>query len=343
MADSITHSESVIDIGGSKTKRRLQRSIAAKIIGFDSEGRHFLPDIFFSDDDGLQIWRDINRLPDYYQTRDEIETLEKYGAELESFIPNKCTILDLGCGDVRKTKPLLDRLETSGKDIFYFGLDLSLKAVQGNIDGLRATHKNIQCTGLWGTFEDGLEWAKGIEGPMLYLSLGSIFANDRLPRAIRYLQPWHDALRPDDLMLIGVDCLQDPELVWKSYHDTAGVFERFIRNAFAYSNRVVGVEWFRDEDWDIRGELELNPVAHHFVLRAVRDVDGGESGISFKKDDEITCYGGYKQTPSLVRQQFQAVSLTEIACWPSPSGKICECSRPLTRLWYLLSFSNGRN
>ncbi|KAI1169626.1 DUF323 domain-containing protein [Nemania sp. FL0916] len=323
MADN-TPSQFVIDIGGSKTRSRLEHSIATKIIGFDSQGRHRLPVTFFSDDNGLQIWRDITRLPDYYQTRDEIETLEKYGAEIESFVPNGCTILDLGCGDVRKTKPLLDRLEASGKDISYFGLDLSFNSVREGIEGLRTEYKKIQCTGLWGSFEDGLQWAKTVEGPMLYLSLGSILGNDRLQRAIKYLRPWCEGFKPNDLMLIGVDCLQDPDLVWKSYHDAGGVFKQFILNAFAHSNRIVGTEWFRSEDWDIRGNLELNPVTHNFVLRALRDVDGGDSGIFFKKDDEIKCYWGYKQTPSLLRQQFRAVSLVEMACWPSLSGKICE-------------------
>ncbi|KAK3342139.1 DUF323 domain-containing protein [Lasiosphaeria hispida] len=316
--------DGVLDIGGSQTLSRLQNSIAKKLVSKDSLNRHFLPDVFFSDDEGLRLWHKLNCLPDYYQTRDEVELLEQWGSEIEHFIPQDCTIIDLGCGDVRKIKPILDKLESTDKNITYFGLDLSLATVSESVGRLRCTYQNIKCFGLWGTFDDGMEWAKTIAGPRLFLSLGSIFANDRFDRAVKYLTQWTHILRPADLMLIGIDCLQDSDAVWKSYHDSDGLFEKFIRNGFAHANRVSAAPWYRHEDWEIRGDLDLDPVAHRFILKAVRDVDSAAPGIRFKAGDEIECYEGYKQTPELVHRQLEESSLDEIKMWQSPSGSICK-------------------
>ena len=146
--------------------------------------------------------------------------------------------------DVRKVRPLLEYLEKAGKNVQYYALDLSKQAVAENLNSLLASKfLHINCFGLWGTFEDGLAWSETVRGPRMFLSLGSIFGNDRFERAVKYLSVWARALRPTDSILLGIDCCQDRDVVWKSYHDAEGIFETFIRNAFVHSNRVLG-EWY---------------------------------------------------------------------------------------------------
>ncbi|PGH15720.1 hypothetical protein AJ80_05428 [Polytolypa hystricis UAMH7299] len=314
----------VIDIGGSQLSEHLQSVVDKHLKKKDNLGRHFLPDIFFSDDTGLQLWQKINRMPDYYQTNDEVELLERYAADVASRIPDNATIIDLGCGDVRKIRPVLDTLEKTGKAVRYYGLDLSHATVTESIELLRANYKHVQCFGLWGTFEDGFEWAKSVSGPRVFLSLGSIYGNDRFDRAVKYLKKCADVLRPEDLILIGIDCHPDPDAVWRSYHDSQGLFEQFIRNGFRFSNEVIGGQWYRDEDWEVRGVLEQNPLQHRFVLRAVRDVDYPPADLHFTTGMEIECYEGIKQTPELMAKQFVLADLTELGKWESPSGYIYE-------------------
>lgn len=54
--------------------------------------------MLFSDDEGLRQWKQINRLPDYYQTRDEVELIEKYAEEIVKRIKPNSVVIDLGCG-----------------------------------------------------------------------------------------------------------------------------------------------------------------------------------------------------------------------------------------------------
>ena len=44
------------------------------------------------------MWKDLNCLPNYYQTRDEIELLEVNSAELAGHLTSAWTLIDLGCG-----------------------------------------------------------------------------------------------------------------------------------------------------------------------------------------------------------------------------------------------------
>jgi len=46
------------------------------------------------------MWQSINRLPEYYQTRDEIELLKRNGEELAQYLEDGVTLVDLGSGYV---------------------------------------------------------------------------------------------------------------------------------------------------------------------------------------------------------------------------------------------------
>jgi len=104
------------------------------------------------------------------------------------------------------------------------------------------------------------------------MSLGSIFGNDHFDGAVARLSEWSYVMRPQDRMLLGMDANTNAKEIWNSYHDSQGLFESFIRNGLAYSNKVLGHSWYKADDWEITGILQDDPVMHRFVIRAVRDV-----------------------------------------------------------------------
>jgi uncharacterized SAM-dependent methyltransferase len=57
-----------------------------------------MPASVLHDEKGLEMWQLMNRLPGYYQTRDEIELLEKNGKELVEHLENGVALVDLGSG-----------------------------------------------------------------------------------------------------------------------------------------------------------------------------------------------------------------------------------------------------
>jgi uncharacterized SAM-dependent methyltransferase len=226
--------------------------------------------------------------------------------------------------DVKKIIPLLDAFEKQKLCIHYYALDLSSEVLRQSVDKLSSRYQFVQCFGLWGTFNHGLEWVKRIQGRKCYVSLGSMFGNDHFDAAVQRLKAWSDIMAPTDRMLLGLDATQDKETIWKSYHDAEGYFHQFIINGFNHSNEVLGQIWYNSEDWKLSGEFVEDPLMHRFVMTAQREVRCEQLCLLFPKNTRIVCYEGFKYEPARMRKQFAASSLQQIQQWLSPSGRICK-------------------
>jgi uncharacterized SAM-dependent methyltransferase len=226
--------------------------------------------------------------------------------------------------DIRKIEPLLDLFEKSKISIQYFALDLSIAVLTESMKKLKSQYQYVQCFGLWGTFNDALEWVQRIPGSKCYISMGSMFGNDHFDAAVTRLKSWADIMTADDRMLLGLDATQDKDTIWKSYHDAGDFFHQFIRNGFKHSNAILEHNWYHDEDWLVSGEFVDNPLMHQFVLKAVREVKCEALGINFPKGEKLVCYEGFKYEPFIMHKQFAASGLKKLDQWRSPSGRICE-------------------
>jgi uncharacterized SAM-dependent methyltransferase len=224
---------------------------------------------------------------------------------------------------VRKVKPLLDRLEAMQITIHYFALDLSKAVLDECMKELKPRYRFVRCFGLWGTFDDALAWSKGVAGPKCFMCLGSMLGNDHFEAAVEHLREWADSMGPQDRMLLGLDACQDEGEIWRSYHDSQGMFERFIRNGLVYSNTILGHPWYRGEDWEVTGAIQDEPTMHKFIIRAVGNVSCAPLGLRFAAGDEIHCYEGFKYGPDAMHLQFVKAGLQELEIWRSPSGRIC--------------------
>src|ERR1700761_4891416 len=90
--------------------------------------------------------------------------------------------------DIRKIEPLLDLFEKSKIEIQYFALDLSIAVLTESMKKIQSQYQYVQCFGLWGTFNDALEWVQRIPGSKCYISMGSMFGNDHFDAAITRLK-----------------------------------------------------------------------------------------------------------------------------------------------------------
>ena len=313
--------------------------------------QRLLPSPLLSDNEGLQIWAAINRLPTYYQTSEEVELFERRGHELAELIVSDSVLIDLGCGsvysyvtdsleaksltmdpcrDVRKIDPFLDKLEEQQKPVWYFGLDLAKEPLQRALSYLTSKYQYVKCFGLWGTFDDGLAWlnSQNLNKPRFFMSLGSIFGNDHFHDAVARLATWRKVAfpGPNDSMLLTMDATSDFQTIWNSYHDTNGLFERFIRNGYIHSNRILEADWYHEEDWDLLGILQEEPVIHRFVLRAKTHVRCEPLGIDFPVGTEIDCYEAFKYPPEYMARQFAEANFHETGHWKTSKRDICQFS-----------------
>jgi uncharacterized SAM-dependent methyltransferase len=227
--------------------------------------------------------------------------------------------------DVRKVQPLLDALEAQSKDIRYFGVDLSKEALERGMEYLVTKYKYIKCFGLWGTLDDALEWLRSLPGQKCILSLGSFFGNDHFDSSVARLRSWSTTMGKDDLMLLGICGRMNADDLWRSYHDPTGHFEHFVRNGLENSNYILGHKWYFEQDWNITGEIQPEPLMHQFSITAKNEVHCEPLGLHFQPGCSIKCFEVFKYSPTLMNKQFKAAGLKQLKIWMSPSGPFCEC------------------
>ncbi|KAF5537263.1 hypothetical protein FNAPI_11460 [Fusarium napiforme] len=338
----------VVDIGGSNmydgVGKRLQEALTTP---YSPTSKPTLPDELLYDDVGLPIWNQIIFTPEFYQTHDEIALFDEHGADVVARCPAGVTIIDLGAGlvhlllprtlptlnewwlDTRKVGHLLAAFEKGKVPAKYLALDISRSSLNHNVKYLVEQHpspeSSVTCAGIWGTFGDGMSYIQKISTPRLFLSLGSVLCNDPWPEALSHLKFWADALRPDDLLLIGMDGHTLPnnkEKIWNAYHSCDDLYHKFFLNGFKHANRLAGEEWFREEDWELLAQLEDEPTTRHrFFFRAKKDVKLKKMSRIIQKGEEFDWFDSHKYGEDNVRLMCYKAGLSVIDVWQAPGSE----------------------
>ncbi|KAL7749401.1 hypothetical protein RI367_005272 [Sorochytrium milnesiophthora] len=227
----------IIDIRSSAQMDPLQSLV---IRGMQTQSRS-LPTFLLYDDKGLQLFDQITYLDEYYLTGCEIDILQQHAAELARTVPDNALIVELGAGSLRKTRLLLDALETAQKCASYYALDLMRGELEKSLRGLAGSYKFVQVAGLWGTYDDGMQFLRTCPADRRRMVwwLGSSIGNYTRDEAATFLCTLQETcLRPGDTMLVGVDRRNDAATVQTAYNDPAGVTRDFIMNGLSHINQL---------------------------------------------------------------------------------------------------------
>lgn len=326
---SVATNGTVVDIGGSKMYDSVAERLAETLNApYSSTSKPVLPDELLYDDVGLPIWNQIIFTPEFYQTHDEIALFDKHGADIAKRVQAGVTVIDLGAGDTRKVGHLLAAFDKAKVPTKYLALDISRSSLVHNIRYLVDKHSkansSVTCAGIWGTFQDGMEYVQKIETPRLFLSLGSVLCNDPWPEALSHLKYWASALRPDDLLLIGMDghiLPNNREKIWDAYHSCDDLYHTFFLNGFKHANQLAREEWFREEDWEFLAQLEHEPTTRHrFFFRANKDVKL-KMGRTIKKGEEFDWFDSHKYGEDSVRLMCYKAGLSVLDVWQAPNSE----------------------
>lgn len=236
--------------------------------------------------------------------------------------------------DTRKVEHLLAAFEKQRVPATYLALDISKTSLNTNVKFLAEKHSGphsvVKCAGLWGTFEDGLDWVQRITGPRLFLSLGSVLCNDPWPEALAKVKTWANVLRNDDALFVGMDAhlvTEHREKIWKAYHSCDDLYQQFWLNGFDHANRLIGETWFREDDWHFLAELE-NPTRHRFFLRAKHTFRLGKTGREVKEGEEVEWFDSHKYCQADVELMFQKANLVAANVWRAPDSEFRKFSHP---------------
>jgi L-histidine Nalpha-methyltransferase len=194
-----------------------------------------LPAVWLYDERGSRLYEEITRLPEYYLPRREGEILRARVATIAGRT-QATTLVELGAGNAKNTRLLLDALENAGTLERFVPLDVSEQTLRESAEAIAAAYPGISVEPIVGDFERDLELLPE-GGGRLIAFLGSTIGNLYPEQRASLLTAVADTLVPGDALLIGVDLVKDVARLEAAYNDPQGVTEAFVRNALTAVNR----------------------------------------------------------------------------------------------------------
>jgi dimethylhistidine N-methyltransferase len=262
-----------------------------------------LPSKYLYDALGSALFDAITALPWYGLTRAEMRLLTQHAGELFDGMHDVSTILELGPGNGEKLETLIRAGATRGRRIDVRLIDISAAALERaacRLEGIPA----VEVVGCEGTYEAGLEQFRADRhgaGRTIALCLGSNIGNFDPPGAEAFLRNLHAALRPGDMLLLGVDLVKPERDFLLAYDDPLGVTSAFNRNLLVRINRELSADFDLDgyghrADWN----AAWSRIEMHLVSRGRQRVHITGAGVEFEIAEGATIWteSSYKYRPS---------------------------------------------
>ncbi len=205
---------------------------------------------FFYDAEGSRIFQQIMGMPEYYLTGCEAEIFETYKRRIGAMFCSQCLSVDLvelGAGDGRKTRILIEDLLSENVNFRYIPVDISEEAVLQLGDAMQGRFPNLNIETRVGDYFNMLEdLSRDYPNRKVVMFLGSNLGNFNYDQSITFLEQLNAAMGADDLLFIGLDLKKDPEVIRNAYNDPHGYTREFNLNLLRRMNRELGADFNPD-------------------------------------------------------------------------------------------------
>ncbi len=205
--------------------------------GLRSSPKH-LKSKYFYDSTGDEIFQEIMKLPEYYLTNSEFEILQTYKNKIGNLLEHLAPFLlvDLGAGDAKKTKVILQHFIDKEMDFTYVPVDISPDAIHNVTLTLAETLPDLAVSGISGDYMNALNSLPRDQNKVI-LFLGSSIGNFTKEETLGFLKGISLKMNPNDLLITGFDLKKDPEIILAAYNDRKGITAQFNLNLLRRINR----------------------------------------------------------------------------------------------------------
>ena len=197
-----------------------------------------VPSKYFYDARGSELFREICRLPEYYQTRTELAILKECA---DSIIGEyrQADIIELGSGEDLKIRMLLDAaFDSTGADICYTPVDVSGQALLKAAKELCKTYPSLRVAGIVADFTRHLELI-----PRLFLFFGSTIGNFPEENRKGFLADIVRQMGAEDRFILGIDMIKPVRMLERAYNDSRGITAKFNKNILDVLNRRLNADF----------------------------------------------------------------------------------------------------
>lgn len=232
--------------------------------------KELLPKYFY-DRRGSELFEEITRLPEYYLTRAERSLLRAFvpGWVAERGVAG---LIELGAGNADKTRIILDAMTARFEEPVYVPVDISGEFLESAADQVRSEYPGLLVEPVVGDFTAGIHPPDGLPRPTAFALLGSTVGNFKPANAIQLLVGIREAMRDDDLLLLGLDLKKDRAVLEAAYDDARGVTAAFNLNVLRVLNRELGSD-FQEDAFSHRALYNEEKGRVEMHLEAQRDME----------------------------------------------------------------------
>lgn len=186
-------------------------------------------------------------MPEYYLTDCEEEIFQLQKQQLfESFTnsQNHFEIVELGAGDGKKTRILLEYFLEQGSKIKYIPIDISEEAIQQLSRLMQKALPDLEFDGKIGDYFHLMEEISSFDKTdKVLLFLGSNIGNFTEEQSVKFLSHLRNVMNPGDKLFIGFDLKKDPDVILRAYNDPHGHTAAFNLNLLRRINDELGADF----------------------------------------------------------------------------------------------------
>lgn len=285
-----------------------------------------LPPKYFYDGRGSELFEEITRLPEYYQTRTERSILERIAPELARDCRPEC-LVEIGAGSAAKTRLLLTAMHHEGTLRRFVPIDISREILIASAEDVVQEYPGLRVDAVIADFNDGLP--EGVAGERrLVIFLGGTIGNFPRDDAMRFLRTTAGGMGRDDFFLLGVDLVKEPVRLTAAYNDAAGVTAEFNLNVLDVINRELGGHFDRTKfaHYAFYNPRETQIEMHLASLdeQSVR-VDALDMAFDFGRGETILTEISRKFTPASICTLLEQSGMKLVKFYTDPENLFALC------------------
>jgi L-histidine Nalpha-methyltransferase len=293
------------------TAQRFRRDVLAGL----SRPQRSLPCKYLYDEEGARLFEAICELPEYYPTRTETAILEENIEEIAALAGSRANLVDLGSGNGRKTRLLLEHLEQPAS---YCPVDVAHQQLLGCSRQLAWEYPGLAIEPVCADYTEPfkLPALPPDSGPVTVFFPGSTIGNCEPAEAVSFLRRMARLCGEEGGLLIGVDLKKSPQVLNLAYNDSLGVTAKFNLNLLARANRELhaGFDLAQFRHYAFYNE-KAGRIEMHLVSRRLQCVPVDGTAFVFGRDESVTTEHSYKYTLAQFAQLAARAGLEVARYW----------------------------
>jgi dimethylhistidine N-methyltransferase len=289
-----------------KNTSTLRTEFADDVFSGLTDNPKHLSSKYFYDERGDRLFQEIMSMPEYYLTDAEFDILSSHKETIVDRFQTGAehiNLIELGAGDGKKTKILLEHMARRGISFKYTPIDISQNALDSLEESIKNELPDVTIAPRQGTYFEVLKHLSTLNGSRkVILFLGSNIGNLLHPDAVDFLSRLQEVMTMEDFLFIGFDQKKDPKHILDAYNDANGITESFNKNILLRINRELGGNFNPDyfKHWEVY-DPETGTAKSYLVSIKQQDITIDSLGlkvtfkpwetihteISQKYDDEV--------------------------------------------------------